>query len=177
MVVSGVLMSIRWVTITLLLAATSLVTLACNIPFDFGGNGGGSAKPDVPPTYAVVRLRHETRVEMLTLMETYGEGACDVAISEFTSAVFENPADMEGWRETERDCRDTLSPLNTRIFNNEQVHATYLKIAVKEAWEYESRIIIYGVPASQALPVCEEMAKSLQTTLQATAECVKGTEG
>ena len=125
---------IRWTTVTLLLAATLFGVSACNIL---------GKKPDGPPIYALLRLRHiETHVEMLIMMETFGEGMCQAALREFTSAIYENEADMEGWKETERDCREALKPLYTRIFNDEQVHATYLKITVKEDWDYESRIVL-----------------------------------
>jgi hypothetical protein len=114
---------------------------------------------------------------MLTMMETFGEGMCDVALGEFTRAVYENEAEMEGWRETERDCREALSPLHEKIFRDEQVHATYLKITVKEDWQFESRIVLYGIPSSQALEVCQEIGRELQNTLHARTECKQGTEG
>ena len=158
-------------TTVALLAATLFGVSACNIDVS-------QKKPDGPPIYALLRLRHtETRVEMLTMMETFGEGACQAALDEFTSAVYENEDDMQGWKENERDCREVLKPLYTRIFNDEQVHATYLKITVKEGWDYESRIVLYGIPASQAQPICEEIALDLQGKLQARTECVQGTEG
>lgn len=159
----------RWI-VTVLLASTLVVAVACNIPI-------AQRKPDGPPTYALVRLRHETRVEMLTLMQTYGEGACEVAIAEFLKGVYSNEEDMEGWKETERDCRENLKPLYVKMFNDEPVHATYLKLAMRGSWDYESRIVLYGVPASQALPVCEAMARSMKGTLNASAECILGTEG
>lgn len=163
-------MVIRWSMIALLLASTLLVVSSCNFPLP-------GKKPEGPSTYALVRLRHESRVEMLTLMETYGEGACDAAIAEFLEGVYENEEDMEGWKETERDCRANIKPLYVQMFNDEPVHATYLKLSLRGSWEYESRIVLYGVPASQALPVCEAMARSIKSSLSASAECILGTEG
>lgn len=62
-------MVIRWSLIALPLASALAVVSACNFPMP-------GKKPDGPATYALVRLRHqESRVEMLTLMQTYGEGA------------------------------------------------------------------------------------------------------
>jgi len=156
-------MAIRCTMLTLL-AATLFGVIAC--------------KPEGPPNYALMRLRHaETHFEMLIMMETFGEGMCEAALSEFTRAIYENEADMEGWKETERDCREVLKPLYTKIFNDEQVHATYLTISAEEGWGYESRIVLYGIPASQAQPVCEEIAHDLQSKLEARTECVQGTEG
>ncbi|GMR24624.1 MAG: hypothetical protein BMS9Abin37_3196 [Acidobacteriota bacterium] len=91
-------MAIRCTMLTLL-AATLFGVIACKLAG--------------PPIYALVRLRHETRVEMLTIMQTFGEGACDVAIAEFLSGVYENKDVMEGWRETERDCLEISSHLPT----------------------------------------------------------------
>lgn len=165
-------MVIRGVTVTLLLVATLFGAGACN------NMAITESKPDGPPTYALVRLRHaESRVEMVTMMETFGAEMCQAAVREFTNTVFANPADMEGWKETERDCRENIRPLYQRIFNDEPVHATYLKITVKEGWEYESRIVLYGIPASQAQPACQAIASDLETKLQARAECIQGTEG
>jgi hypothetical protein len=162
----------RGTIVTALIAVSLFGATACN------NMSMTDSKPDGPPTYALVRLRHaESRVEMLTLMETFGAPMCQAALREFTAAVFENPADMEGWKETERDCQEMIKPLYQQIFNDEPVHATYLKITVKEGWEYESRIVLYGIPASQALPACEAIARALQGKLQARAQCVQGTEG
>ena len=113
---------------------------------------------------------------MLTIMKTFGEGVCEASIAEFLSGVYEEGA-MEGWRETERDCREVLKPLYVKIFNDEPVHATYLKLTVRGSWQYESRIVIYGVSSSQAMPVCEQMARSLEDSLGVHAECIQGTEG
>ena len=158
----------RLTSVALLAAILLVGSAACNIP---------GKKPDGPPIYALLRLRHpETHVEMLIMMETFGAGTCEAALSEFTRAIYENEDDMEGWKETERDCREALKPLYTRIFNDEQVHATYLKITVKKAGT--TRVVsLYGIPASQAQPVCQETARDLQGKLQARAECVQGTEG
>ena len=146
-------MAIRYTMLTLL-AATLFGVIAC--------------KPDGPPIYALLRLRHtETRFEMLIMMKTFGEGMCEAALSEFTRAIYENEADMEGWKETERDCREVLKSLYTKIFNDEQVHATYLTITVREGWDYESRICAVwdprvastaGVPADR--PRSPEKAQS-----------------
>ena len=135
----------------------------------------GDSKPDEPENYALLRLRHaETRIEMLTIMQTYGQAQCNEALAEFTKAVYAE-GEMEGWRETERSCDLELKPLHQRVFNNEQVHATYLRIAVREGWDYESRIILYGIPSAQAQEVCGMIAQDLQKKLQATTECVQGT--
>ena len=156
-------MAIRCTMLTLL-AATLFGVIAC--------------KPDGPPIYALLRLRHaETHFEMLIMMKTFGEGMCEAALSEFTRAIYENEADMEGWKETERDCREVLKSLYTKIFNDEQVHATYLTITVREGWDYESRIVLYGIPASQAQSVCQQIARDLQRKLKARTDCIQGTEG
>ena len=150
-------MAIRRAMLTLL-AATLFGVIAC--------------EPTGPPTYALVRLRHETRVEMLTIMKTFGEGACEAAITEFMSGVYEDEEAMEGWRETERDCREVLKPLYAKIFNDEPVHATYLRFTVDS--RYEGRIVLFGVSAAQAMPVCEEMAASM--SFADRAKCIQGTE-
>lgn len=163
-------MVIRSTTLTLL-GAILFPTMACNFEI-------AESKPEGPPVYALLRLRlPATRIEMLTMMETFGDGMCNVALEEFTRAVYENEADMQGWKETERDCREVLTPLHQRIFNDERVHATYLKVTVKEDWDYESRIVLYGIPSSQAQEVCQEIGRELQTKLRARTECVQGTEG
>ena len=148
----------------------TMLTLLAAILF-----GEVACKPIGPPTYALVRLRHETRVEMLTIMKTFGEGACDAAITEFITGVYENEEAMEGWRETERDCREVLKPLYEKIFNDEPVHATYLKFTV--GTQYEGRIVIFGVSSSQSMPVCEQMAGSVSSSLTPKAKCIQGTEG
>ena len=148
-------------TMLMVLAAILLGVVAC--------------KPIGEPTYALVRLRHPTRVEMLTIMKTFGEGACEAAIAEFVSGVFENKEAMEGWRETERDCREVLKPLYVKIFNDEPVHATYLKFTV--GTQYEGRIVLFGVSSSQAMPVCEKMAGSVSSSFTTKAKCIQGTEG
>lgn len=129
-----------------------------------------------PPTYALVQLRHDaTRIQMVTLMKTYSEPECNAAIEEYMNSFFEG--DTEGWRQTERSCRQTLEELYQRVFNKEQFHATYVILSAKEDPDYDARVVLFGIPSSQAQQICEKVARDIERRMKVDAECVQGTIG
>ena len=153
-------------TILCLLVFACLAPIACELLQDKG-----------PPIYALVRMRHDaSRVELLTLMETFGDTGCDVAIEQFMAGFYEDD-DNEEWRRSERNCLTELEPLYQQAFNKEQFHATYLIIEPEAAWEYEARILLFGIPSSQAQEVCASVAKDIGSRFQVKTECVQGTIG
>ena len=130
-----------------------------------------------PPTYALLTMKHDaTRIQIVTVMKVWSESECEVASREFSKGFLEGSTPGE-WRETERSCQQVLEPIYQRVMNNEKFHATYLILRPKGDWRYESRVVIFGVPSSEAQPVCEKLSKEMEKELQASAECVQGTIG
>jgi hypothetical protein len=130
-----------------------------------------------PPTYALLTMKHDaTRIQIVTVMKVWSEAECEAASREFVKGFLEgaNPGE---WRETERTCQQVLEPIYQRVMNKEKFHATYLILRPKGQWKYESRIVIFGVPSSEAQPVCEKLSKEMEKDLEAEAECVQGTIG
>jgi hypothetical protein len=130
-----------------------------------------------PSTYALLTMRHdETRINVVAVMELSSEAECAVASQEFSKGFLEGD-ELREWRETERACQQELEPIYQRVMNKEKFHATYLILSPKHTWKYETRLVLFGVPSSQAQPVCEQMAKDMEEDLEAEAECVQGTIG
>lgn len=137
-------------------------------------------KPDGPPTYAFVSLRHDaSRIRMVTLMETYGAGSCELAIEQFLESFHEgeDQDDAEQWRETERSCKQTLEELYQRVLNKEQFHATYLVLSARDDLVHDMRIVLFGIPATEAQDVCELIARDMAKRLTVKAQCIQGTVG
>lgn len=128
------------------------------------------------PTYAEIRYSHDpTKIEMVCFIETRNEADCKKASLEFTDGFMEGP--HEGWQETRNSCTKTLNDLYERVFNDEQIHATYIKLDRSGGWDYDARLILYGLPSSSAQQACEKVAKQLEKRFQADVECVQGTVG
>lgn len=148
--------------LVLLVAITALSSMAC--------------EPG-PKTYALLTLKHAaTRIQIVTVMEVESEPECDVASRAFSKGFLEGAGSGE-WRETERTCQQELEPIYQRVMNKEKFHATYLILHPKGEWRYEARIVLFGVPSSEAQPVCQQLAKAMKEELEAEAECVQGTIG
>jgi hypothetical protein len=125
------------------------------------------------PTYAEIRFVHsQAKIELVTFIKTYGEESCREVSEQFIKDFMGGSG--EGWSQTEKTCKKTLNELYQRVFNNEQIHATYIRI---KEWGYDSRIVLYGVASSQALQVCEQIAADVEKTFNAEVDCVEGTVG
>lgn len=128
------------------------------------------------PTYAEIRFMHNVaNVELVTFIETHDDEDCRRASETFVKDFMKGSD--EGWAQTEKTCTKTLNELYQKVFNNEQIHATYIRVREGGSWGYESRIILYGVPSSQALEVCEQVAANVKSTFKADVKCVQGTVG
>jgi hypothetical protein len=128
------------------------------------------------PTYAEIRFVHnEVKIEIVTFIKTNGDEDCQKASEEFIGGFLEG-SEAE-WSQTEKICKKSINELYERVFNNEQIHATYIRIKEGWAWGYDSRIVFYGVPSSQAQGVCEEIAADIGERFNADVECVQGTVG
>jgi hypothetical protein len=122
-------------------------------------------------------MKHDaTRIQLVTVMEVSSETECKVASDEFNKGFLEGAPPGE-WRETERSCSQALEPIYQRVMNKEKFHATYLIVSPKGDWNWEARLVIFGVPSSEAQPVCEQLSKDMEEDLGAAAECVQGTIG
>ena len=130
-----------------------------------------------PSTYALITVRHDaTRIQFVAGMETSSQSECETPAREISKGFFEG-AESGEWRETERSCKQVLEPIYQRVMNKEKFHATYLILSPKGAWEWEARMVIFGVASSEAQPVCEKLAKEMEKDLEAEAECVQGSIG
>jgi hypothetical protein len=130
-----------------------------------------------PPTYALVTLRHdETRIQMVAIMETGSEAQCNVAIRAYMAGFQEDPSSSE-WRQTERSCKQTLDDIYQRVMRKEKFHATYIAFSPMDDWEYESRIVLFGIPSTQAQEVCQQVAREIGTRYGVQTECIQGTIG
>jgi hypothetical protein len=111
----------------------------------------------------------------VTFIRTYDDEDCRAASDQFAKDFMKGSD--EGWAQTEKRCTKTLTELYQKVFNNEQIHATYIRVKEGDSWGYESRIILYGVPSSQALKVCRQVAANVKSTFKADVKCVQGTVG
>jgi hypothetical protein len=138
--------------------------------------GSGSCEPS-PKAYALVTLKHaETRIQMVTIMEIPSENECESAFQEFMKG-FASDSGSEGWSQTERSCQQNLEPMYQKVMNRETFHATYLAFSPRNTFDYEGRIVLYGIPSSEAQEICHKIAEDVGERLGVTAECVQGTVG
>jgi len=136
----------------------------------------GCGEP-APKAYALVTLKHdETRIQMVTIMEIPGENECETAFQEFMNG-FTAEDGSQGWRQTETSCQQALEPLYQPVMSRGTFHATYLAFSPKNDWDYEGRIVLYGIPSSQAREICDQIAKELAARLEVEVECIQGTVG
>jgi hypothetical protein len=149
------------------------------LPLAFGIflSSGGCNLEAPPKAYAQINLKHaETRIQMYTIMVIPSASQCETAFKEFMNG-FTSEGGSEGWAETERSCQETLDPMYERVMNRETFHATYLAFTPKDEFEYEGRIVLYGIPSSQAQEICNGIAKDVGEKLGVDAQCVQGTIG
>ncbi len=138
-------------------------------------SGGCNFEP-APKAYALVTLKHaETRIQMVTIMEIPDANVCEPAIQEFMEGFTSEGA--EGWSRTESACQQTLEPMYQKVMNRETFHATYLAFGPKDDFEYEGRLVLYGIPSSQAQEICKGIAEDVGKKLGVEAHCVQGTVG
>jgi hypothetical protein len=129
-----------------------------------------------PKAYALVTLKHaETRIQMVTIMEIPDADDCEPAIQEFMKGFASEGA--EGWSRTESACQQNLEPMYQKVMNRETFHATYLAFSPRDEFEYEGRLVLYGIPSSQAQEICNDIAKDVGEKLGVEADCVQGTVG
>jgi hypothetical protein len=140
--------------------------------------GGSACNFEPPPkAYAQINLKHaETRIQMYTIMAIPSTEDCEAAFQEFI-AGFQNGEGSQGWTETERACQETLEPMYQKVMNRETFHATYLAFTPKDEFQYEGRIVLYGIPSTQAQEICNGIAKDIGSKLGVDAQCVQGTVG
>ena len=151
----------------------STLLLAC---FVFVGSAACNFEGP-PKAYAQINLKHaETRIQMYTIMAIPSASDCEAAFKEFMDG-FTSDGGSEGWAETERSCQETLDPMYQKVMNRETFHATYLAFTPKDEFQYEGRIVLYGIPSSQAQEICNGIAKDVGGKLGVDAECVQGTVG
>jgi hypothetical protein len=130
-----------------------------------------------PKAYALVTVKHdESSLRMVAIMEIPGESECDTATREFMKG-FAGEGGSQGWHQTETACQPTLEPLYQSVMNRETFHATYMAFSPRNDWEYEGRIVLYGISSSQAQEVCHQIAKEMGERLEVEVECVQGTVG
>lgn len=147
------------------------------LPFALTTVLGSGACETPPPAYALVTMKHaETRIQMVTIMEIPGANACEAAIQEFMEG-FASEGDTDGWSRTESSCQELLEPMYQKVMNRETFHATYLAFSPKNDFDYEGRIVLYGIPSSQAQEICNKIAADVGEKLGVTAECMQGTVG
>lgn len=48
--------------------------------------------------------------------------------------------------------------LSANVFRRH--HATYLAFSPRKNWEYEGRIVFYGIPSSQAQEICHQIERN-----------------
>ena len=130
-----------------------------------------------PKAYAQINLKHaETRIQMYTIVAIPSASECDSAFKEFMDG-FTSGEGAEGWTETERSCQEVLDPMYQKVMNRETFHATYLAFTPKDEFQYEGRIVLYGIASSQAQEICNGIAKDVGAKLGVDARCVQGTVG
>lgn len=155
----------RFVASLLITAAT----IACT--------GTSREEPKGPPTYAMVTLRHDaTHIQMVGLMETFSDAQCDAAIREYMAGFEADPSAVE-WRETERSCQQNIADIYQRVMRKEVFHATYIAFSPASRWDYEARIVLFGIPSTQAQEICQQVAKDVRNRYGVQTECIQGTIG
>jgi hypothetical protein len=121
-------------------------------------SGGCNLEP-APKAYALVTVKHdETRIQMVAIMEISSTDECETAYAQFMERLQRRRGSV-GWRQTEEFLPADPRAFYQKVMNRETFHATYLVFSPRNDWEMEGRIVLYGIPSSQAQEICHRSRK------------------
>lgn len=128
------------------------------------------------PVYAEFRVKHlDSSLLMvgLSLMPSMEE--CKLRTVLFWSHVFDSNRQFKV--DAEANCIKTLPDRFQRLFDNVQTTATYLSFERSGGTERSARLIIYGVPSSEAYKVCPQIIDKIRKNYKGDIRCTRGTVG
>ena len=138
-------------------------------------SGCDQVLPITDPVYAEIRmtLKEQPDIKLLVFVKTRSDAKCEEAIDEWLEEV----GGDDEWDSTNNKCKDEINEKYLGTFENNPIHATYIRIDRRGGWSHDARAIIFGVASSDAAAACEEMALYFQRQLGAKVGCVKGSVG
>ena len=131
--------------------------------------------PITDPVFAEIRmtLKEQPDVKLLVFVKTASNERCEEAIEEWLEEV----GDDEEWETTAKKCKKEIKEKYLGTFENNPIHATYIRVDRSGGWSHDARAIIFGVASSHAAAACEEMAVYFQQRLGAKVGCIEGSVG
>lgn len=131
--------------------------------------------PITDPVFAEIRmtLLEQPDVKLVVFVKTASDEKCKDAIAEWEEEVGSD----EEWETSEQKCTKNIREKYLGTFDNNPIHATYIRVDRSGGWSHDARTIIFGVPSSDAAAACEEMATYFGRQLGADVGCVTGSVG
>lgn len=129
------------------------------------------------PTYAEFRIRDKhDRIELLGFARLDSPEDCEtrrqLVLEKFTRNCKGCDAEYVG------HCMSTMPERYAKLFDNVQIHATYLIFERgRDRDERDARMVIFGVPSSLAVQICPKVRERYKSTYSGTVSCVQGTVG
>jgi hypothetical protein len=136
----------------------------------------GAFNPEVIETPVYAEIRMGTRVQGRDIdMVLFGEMASTEDCQERSNRVWQKLID--GCKEctmTLSSCKADLEPRNRRLFDDAQIHSTYLSFKRGNRFERNARMVVYGLTGEEGNVVCQTIKNDFQTRYEGTVSCVVG---
>lgn len=126
------------------------------------------------PVYAEIRMGK--RVEGRDIdMVLFGEMASSEDCQERSDRVWQKLIDdCKDCTMSLSSCKATLEPRNRRLFDDAQIHSTYLSFTRGNRFERNGRMVVYGLTGQEGNVVCQAIKEYFQSRYEGTVNCVLG---
>jgi hypothetical protein len=71
-------------------------------------------------------------------------------------------------------CRSDLEPRYTRLFDDAQIHSTYVSFNRGSPYERDGRMVVYGVSNEEGDKLCEMIMPQFKKQYSGTVSCIQG---
>ncbi len=127
------------------------------------------------PVFVEIRIQQaDSSVLLVGVGRMESMRDCRARSRRFWEGVFNS---KERFRLVSSECKDAIADRYLRLFNDEQMHATYLALDRGNPLERDGRFVIYGVPSSQAARECPRIIQQIQKRYSGPIRCIQGTVG
>lgn len=75
---------------------------------------------------------------------------------------------------TVSDCRSDLESRYTRLFDDTQIHSTYISFDRGSRFERDGRMVIYGVTSDEGDKLCNQIKAEFQKKYSGAVTCIQG---
>ena len=130
------------------------------------------------PYYVEIRIDvplKTTKLQLVGVGKMYSLQDCQARSLVFWASMLEHLGEVS----VDTQCKKTLAERFLKLFDNQQVSATYIAYDKGQDAERDGRFLIYGAPSSTAYEACRKLADKEKKEAVYTGEiyCIKGSVG